>query len=703
MDNRRTLILILLLLPLLFYWAQISDYLLQKMGYDTSRPQLVDNKTAPTTQEIAATLPSSAPTTAGAVGAATASMASAGLHVAPSTQPDTGVELGSVAPKDPNFHMGLRIHPQGAALDWVVLNEFKLTAEGSTLYTFQQPYSGDEASRALASRGLSVNGNTIDLTRVPWSLESSDASHAVFGVTVLDTDNTPLVRVHKKFELSRPSDPDKGYEIVVTQTFENLTSQPLKIAATFNGPTLPPHEGERGSDLLTFAGYAVKGIVNVNHEYIESYTAKAPTRDLTQDSGKNPILWAGTASSYFNALVHPLPLGDPKSPAEYIANVTATVLNPNAQKASEHQIQMEFKTSEQTIAAGQSLSLPMRVFFGPRQRSLLNDAYYAEFPRSYGNTLVITSGPCGFCTFQWLIDILVKVLVGFHFVTRDWGLAIIALVILVRAILHPITKRSQISMSKMSKMGPEMERLKVKYKDQPDELNKAMMQFYKEQGATPVLGCLPMFLQMPIWIALWQALQTTFELRQAPFLHPFGIPLTWINDLSMPDHLIKFSHSYDFLFLHITGLNILPLLMALVFFLQQKFQPKPASMTPEQEQQQKMMQWMTVALFPIMLYAGPSGLNLYILTSTAIGIVEAKIVRDHIKAREEAEKAGRVIIDPGAKLRRGGGDQPTRKPESSKSSGLMKWLSDLQQKADEIKRDNEKKSRDDKRNGDKKK
>jgi membrane protein insertase Oxa1/YidC/SpoIIIJ len=103
-----------------------------------------------------------------------------------------------------------------------------------------------------------------------------------------------------------------------------------------------------------------------------------------------------------------------------------------------------------------------------------------------------------------------------------------------------------------------------------------------------------------------------------------------------------------------------------------------------------------VALFPIMLYAGPSGLNLYILTSTAIGIVEAKIVRDHIKARDEAEKAGRVIIDPGAKMRRGG-DQPARKSDGGKPSGLMKWLADLQQKADEIKRDSEKKNRDDKR------
>src|SRR5437870_6620714 len=97
-------------------------------------------------------------------------------------------------------------------------------------------------------------------------------------------------------------------------------------------------------------------------------------------------------------------------------------------------------------------------------------------------------------------------------------------------------------MMKMSKMGPEMEKLKKKYGDNKDELNKAMMQLYKEQGFTPILGCLPMFLQMPIWIALWSALQSTFELRHAGFLRFGPVHLTWISDLSQPDHLIQLAH-----------------------------------------------------------------------------------------------------------------------------------------------------------------
>src|SRR6185436_3798827 len=113
------------------------------------------------------------------------------------------------------------------------------------------------------------------------------------------------------------------------------------------------------------------------------------------------------------------------------------------------------------------------------------------------------------------------------------------------------------------------ERLKNKYKDDKDELNKQMMLMYKEQGIRPYLGCLPMFLQMPIWIALWSSLQTTFELRQSPFL--WGIFGHWMSDLAKPDGLIRLAQAWKFALpllgeVHFTGLNILPIVMGLVFF-----------------------------------------------------------------------------------------------------------------------------------------
>jgi YidC/Oxa1 family membrane protein insertase len=208
-----------------------------------------------------------------------------------------------------------------------------------------------------------------------------------------------------------------------------------------------------------------------------------------------------------------------------------------------------------------------------------------------------------------------------------------------------------------------------------------------------------MFLQMPIWIALYTALQGTFELRHAPFLWGY----TWIDDLAKPDALLSWTPVNLFFGIQIAGLNVLPLLLAVVFFVQQKMQPKPPAMTPEQEQQQKIMQWMTL-LFPVFLYGGPSGLNLYILTSTTIGIIESKIIRDHIKRREELEKGDRVIIDaPPTRaskrkrdedegpLGRGRGTPPPKKP--APTGWLGKKLAELQEKAEQIKREAERKAR----------
>ncbi len=331
----------------------------------------------------------------------------------------------------------------------------------------------------------------------------------------------------------------------------------------------------------------------------------------------------------------------------------------------------------------------MSVYFGPKQRAILESPYYKTFPRCYDETLVLVSGFCSICTFTILVNALVWLLGAFHWVLHDWGLSIILLVCLVRLLLHPITKRSQISMSRMSKMGPEMEKLKKKYADDADGLRREQALLIREQGITPILGCLPMFLQMPIWIALWQSLQTTFELRHAPFLWN----LTWIKDLSKPDMAIAFHQPINLYFFSIHALNILPLFMAVVFFIQQKMTPKPVAATKEQEQQQKMMQWMSL-LFPVMLYTGPAGLNLYILTSTAIGIIESKRIRDHIKEREESEKAGKVIIDaPQTRSGRRLANDAARKAPPKKEGRLANFIANMHAKMEEVQRDAEKKNK----------
>lgn len=659
METRRLILGMLLGIIVILLWQPLFYYLGKKLGYDMDRHALTQQ---PATQPSPHT-PATAPVQTHAP--ATASVVST-LRVLPA-QTVGSARIGSERENDPNYRMAAVIESRGAGLQSVLLNEFRRSVKSQQRYVIQQPYTHNQQIwRPLATQSVVINGVTVDLADIDWQLEAADQSSATFSVMIADQTG-PVARLRKTFQIPMGSDPSRGYELIVAYTIENLSGQPLNARAIFNGPVLPPSEQDHGGDRYTLAGYAADGYVEIVHDLVEYFTAEKPSKDYSRAKNGHPLLWAGMTSIYFSAIVRPLPLENIDAPPTYIQSVTADALNPQQQYLA-----MTFSTTLLKVEPGKTLSLPMRVFFGPRLRKLLNSDYYSAFPLSFDRTLVLTQGACAWCTFQWLIDLLVWLLGLFHVLFRDWGLAIIALVILVRAILHPITKKSQVSMSKMSKMAPEVERLKKKYGDNKEELNKAMMQLYKEQGVAPMLGCLPMFLQMPIWIALWQSLQTTFELRQAPFLWGF----TWIHDLSKPDHLLTWEPIPLIFGWHLSALNLLPILMGVVFWLQTKFQPKPLAMTREQEQQQKMMQWMTL-LFPLMLYSGPSGLNLYILTSTAIGIVESKIIRDHIRQQEEAEKAGRVIIDAGKKFR------PV-KPLTRDKTKPQGWWSRMLDRAEQI-------------------
>jgi YidC/Oxa1 family membrane protein insertase len=694
METKRLFSMMLLCFAVIFGWKMYVEYLYSQHP-EWKRPGATATTmpaTMPTT--IASTQgilpPGTFPTTVTPSSAPT--MSAPSLRVMSATTQPATVRLGdeSLGDKSP-YRMIVNLSTQGAAVDSVTLPEFK-APDAKSKYIFQTPADpGDASTRSLATRSITVNGTTLDLVGADWVIEEQSKKSATF---VLDCG---LVKVRKIFELMDKSTPGQGYELVVRHTIENRTPAKVNVSVAFSGPTMPPRESERGPDLQTLGGYdAGYEKVTVDHHMVEEFSTKAPEKEITKGADNAPLLWAGTSSVYFDALVRPEPLEPNTAAAKYIGNVKVTALNPESDPVDRHVV-MTFGTTDLAIQPGASITLPSTVYFGPRKRQVLYEPHYATFPLSFDSTLVLTSGPCAYCTFQFLINGLVKLLAFFHFITRDWGLAIICLVVIVRLILHPITKRSQVSMMKMGKMGPEMERLKKKYADDKDELNKQMMLMYKEQGVGAYLGCLPMFLQMPIWIALWSALQSTFELRQSPFLYGF----TWIHDLAKPDHLIALAKPIAFTLpllgtIHFSGLNILPVLLAVVFFLQQKYTPKPPATTPEQETQQKMMLWMSVLLFPLIVYNGPAGLNLYILTSTTIGIIESKRIRDHIKQKEEEEKAGKIIVDAPKSMKKkrddddlGSGAKRTGGPRTPKT-GLAGWIEQMQSKANELRKQAEK-------------
>jgi len=199
---------------------------------------------------------------------------------------------------------------------------------------------------------------------------------------------------------------------------------------------------------------------------------------------------------------------------------------------------------------------------------------------------------------------IIYVLKFFHKITHNYGVAIILLTILMNIILFPLSRKSFRSMKEMRLLQPEMEKIRKQFKDDPQAMNREMMELYRRHKVNPMGGCLPMLFQMPIFIGLFMTLRSAIELRGVPFIW-------WIKDLSLPDAL-QLPFSLPFLG---SSINILPLIMGGATYLQQKFS------SGGQAAGGKMALFMPVFLLFI-FYNFPSGLVLYFLCNNIISIIQ---------------------------------------------------------------------------------
>ena len=199
---------------------------------------------------------------------------------------------------------------------------------------------------------------------------------------------------------------------------------------------------------------------------------------------------------------------------------------------------------------------------------------------------------------------LLYVLHFFHRFTGSYGLDIIILTVLIKLILWPLTQKSFTSMKAMQKLGPQMEKLKERYANDKEKLNKEIMDLYKRNGVNPLGGCLPMAMQFPVFIGLYNALSTPIELRQAPFM--------WIHDLSRPDWQ---SLPFTFNGWHL-GIPILTIVMGASMFLQQWMTPSAGD-----PNQKKLMMLMPL-MFTFMFVSFPAGLTVYWLVNNVLGIAQ---------------------------------------------------------------------------------
>lgn len=301
---------------------------------------------------------------------------------------------------------------------------------------------------------------------------------------------------------------------------------------------------------------------------------KFSPKEKKDHTGK--VNWVAFRNRYFCTIIKP----------QFTTNVMT--IDPESEK----KLNLEFSTTNVVLNPGETLELPAVIFAGPEDLKTLKK-YNFEFEK--------IKKFYRFELFDAIAKIIYEILHWIHHIVPNWGACIILISTIIYFSVYPLTLASMRSMKKIQLLQPKIAALKEKYKDNPQKMNKEMMEIYKAERINPLGGCLPIFLQMPVFIGLYQVLWRDVSFKGADFL--------WIKDLAMPDRLFVFPQPLPLIG---ESINLLPILMMIIMFFQTRLQSKNMVITDEaQRMQQKMMTIFMPVFMCFIFYHFASGLTLY--------------------------------------------------------------------------------------------
>ncbi|MGB2984747.1 MAG: YidC/Oxa1 family insertase periplasmic-domain containing protein, partial [Phycisphaerae bacterium] len=591
--------------------------------------------------------------------------------------PTNGVD--KKAPPSP-YRMRLTLSNVGSTIESATMTDHAADLGSDERYGLLSPVPRDDGTlyRSLAVEWINVDGIDLALHDKKWHAEeveeTQEGQRVTFWITIRKDDADALKLTHT-FTLPRQGKKLGRHDLESNITVKNLSDQPHHVIVTYGGGIGVKREYSRMDDRYVDWGLYDGTRVAGTRKAQSAVTKSAGPVQLYEPSAGDPrtrLSWAATANTYFTCTIAPLK-HDRTDNATYLAEVAA--LDADGSAFTDDDATLQFVTMAESLEPGKTLSYPAAVYLGEKDADAFRNV------EDYGkrNYYYQISQGFGWCTFTWLVELMIWLLNGLFLIAHDYGVAIIVLVLVARALLHPITKKGQVNMVRMQQrmqdLAPKIEEIKKKYANDKARLNQEMMKL-NINPAGQLVTCLPMMIQMPIWIALYLSLSNNILMRHEPALYG----LTWVKDLTAPDALYTFSSPIHVPLLgwEILAFNLLPILVSVFMYTQQKLQPKPKpnpNATEQQRQQQEMMQKMMPMMSIMMLlifYKMPSGLNLYIMSSSLFGTIEQYLIRKHIKQREAAG----TLHKPDKKK---GGDQAAqpRKP------GKVSFFQRLQQMAGE--------------------
>ncbi len=372
------------------------------------------------------------------------------------------------------------------------------------------------------------------------------------------------------------------------------------------GPQIGPYFDELASQMVS------------RGEYRRYYTYEDGKRKNNNLSRSGELLiqsrfnWAGIVGKYFALLAVP-------DDAQYQLTFEQTSNLEGVSLASYMYLSRPFIRSSKNTDV-------FRIYAGPKLKkhlTMYNDS--AKNPYGYSDLnldeVVDTSAILG-----WLESILKFFLDMFYRMIPNYGVAIILLTLLVKALLFPITRKSYESTSKMQALNPKIQEIREKFKDNPNRMNQEMAALYKKEKVSPLGGCLPLLLQMPVFIALYGVLTKHFGLRGEEFIW-------WINDLSQPDSAWNFA-PFTLPILGWSDLRVLPMLFVGTQVLSSKFMQQPGT---AQNKNMKLMGTLLPVVFFFILYNAPSGLILYWTTTNILTVGQQRLIAKYRQSHPDSD------------------------------------------------------------------
>jgi YidC/Oxa1 family membrane protein insertase len=508
-----------------------------------------------------------------------------------------------------------------------------------------------------------------------WEITDRDETGVTFRLALPELH----LELLKRYTLE-PVPPDSrddptypGYHLRFDIEVRNTSDVAQKgLAYRLDGPNGLPIEGWWYAYKISQRWFSGAGLRDVVVRFAGSKEAQVDCSRIAQGKAEtmgqgNSLAYVGVDAQYFSAVLIP----NKKSLAEVWFDTTeAKVVGPLPPPEEHTPLTYTNVTCQLTrntidIPAGASFRDSFTVFVGPKRPDLLA-RYYAGGDPNYSLTDLIYYGWFGIVARAMLV-----VLHFFYGIVGNYGIAIMMLTVLVRGAMFPVSLKQTQNMIRMQELKPEMDRITEKYKTDMQKRSQAMQELYRKHRINPLGGCLPLFIQLPIFIGLYRSLMIDVELRQSSL---FGSWIHWCSNLAAPDMLLNWSPIMpDFIndgqgiFGLGPYLNILPLVTVALFLVTQKMAMPPAT-NEQAAMQQKMMKYMTVFM-GLLFYKVASGLCLYFIASSVWGIAERKLLAK-TKHRSEALAAagpadGKSPKDTGSKPPQNGspGQRKQSKPK----------------------------------------